>query len=78
VTVDFGQPCPACGSSSTYWTFSTVDGDAWDCGNCGHQWTITVDEQETAGEGVTTRKDGLIVSDGRLAGPPGHECLVLM
>lgn len=39
--------CPACGSATTYWTFSSVDGDAWDCGSCGHQWTVEVGEMIT-------------------------------
>lgn len=47
VTTDPGQYCLACGSSRTYWTFSTVNGDVWDCGCCVHQWTIEVDEMIT-------------------------------
>jgi uncharacterized protein (DUF983 family) len=42
VTPDLVQRCPACGSGRTYWTYSTADGDTWDCGSCGHQWTIEV------------------------------------
>jgi ribosomal protein L37AE/L43A len=44
VTNDVGQRCPACDSGRTYWAYSTVDGDVWDCGSCGRQWTVAVDE----------------------------------
>jgi Zn ribbon nucleic-acid-binding protein len=58
VTVDLGQPCPACGSTSTYWIFSAVDSDAWDCGSCGHQWTVTIDKSRVGGRrGHQTTKD---------------------
>lgn len=40
VTDDRGQCCPVCTSTRTYWIFSAVDGDAWDCGSCGYQWTV--------------------------------------
>lgn len=49
VTTDLGQRCPMCGSGATYWTFSTREGDIWDCGSCGHQWTVAVDEPSSAG-----------------------------
>lgn len=51
MTTDLGQRCPACGSNRTYWAYSTVDGDAWDCGSCGQEWTIEVVE-------MITRKSG--------------------
>ena len=47
MTTDPGQRCPARGSGRTYWTFSSVDGDVWDCGGCGYQWTIEVGEMIT-------------------------------
>jgi uncharacterized protein (DUF983 family) len=47
VTTDPDQCCQACGSGRTYWTFSSVDGDVWDCGSCGHQWTVEVSEMIT-------------------------------
>jgi hypothetical protein len=42
VTTDPGQYCQECGSGRTYWIFTSVDGDVWDCGSCGHQWTVEV------------------------------------
>lgn len=44
MTGDLRERCPACGGDHTYWTCSSVDGDVWDCGSCGHQWTVEVDE----------------------------------
>ena len=47
MTTDPGQYCQTCASGRTYWTFSSVDGDVWDCGTCGHQWTVEVSEMIT-------------------------------
>jgi len=45
VMIETSHPfCPACDSGSTYWAFSTVDGDVWYCGSCGHQWTVEISE----------------------------------
>jgi hypothetical protein len=54
VTTDPDQCCQACGSGRTYWTFSSVDGDVWDCGSCGHQWTVEVAEviNDRRGDGL--------------------------
>jgi hypothetical protein len=51
VTTDPRQYCPARGSGHTYWTFTSVDGDFWDCGSCGQEWTVEVVE-------MTTHKSG--------------------
>jgi len=62
VITDPGQWCQACGSGRTYWTFSSVDGDVWDCGSCGHQWTVEVGEMTTpksgSGLGINTGNIG--------------------
>ncbi len=54
--------CPACDSAKTYWAFSTVDGDVWYCGSCGHQWTVKVAEMislsPSNGVGDHTRQVG--------------------
>ena len=44
MSADLREPCPVCSSGHTYWTFSSVDGDVWYCGSCGHQWTIEISE----------------------------------
>lgn len=46
--------CPACDSGTTYWTFSTMDGDVWYCGSCGHQWMVEVGEMinDRRGDGL--------------------------
>jgi Zn ribbon nucleic-acid-binding protein len=51
VITDPGQRCSACGSDHTYWMFSSVDGDVWDCGTCGHQWTVEVGAMITHSRG---------------------------
>jgi hypothetical protein len=66
-----GPVLPACDSGSTYWTFSTMDGDVW---YCGRQWTVEVSEMITE-----TRSNGLVGSHqeprlillGRLSGVHG-------
>ena len=62
MSTDPDQSCQACGSGRTYWTFSSVDGDVWDCGSCGHQWTVevreTIKERTPMGEGDHNRKVG--------------------
>jgi hypothetical protein len=47
VTTDPGQYCQACNSGTTYWAFSTVEGDVWYCGSCGYQWMVEVVEMIT-------------------------------
>ena len=65
MTTDPGQYCQACGSSHTYWTFSSVDGDVWDCGSCGHQWTVevreTIKKRHGDEQGGSHHKDRLIL-----------------
>jgi uncharacterized protein (DUF983 family) len=62
MTTDRGRHCQACGSGRTYWTFTSVDGDAWDCGSCGHQWVVEVvemiTERSSDGLGDHTREVG--------------------
>jgi hypothetical protein len=56
VTDDLG-PCPVCGNTSTYWTFSTVDGDARTAVVAGTSGQSRLMSQElAAGEGITSQK----------------------
>jgi Zn ribbon nucleic-acid-binding protein len=63
-----GEGCPACGSMHTYWTFSSADGDVWDCGTCGHQWTVevreTIKERQADGLGGSHQGSRLILLAG--------------
>ena len=51
MTTDPSLRCPVCDSAGTYWIFSTIEGDVWDCGSCGHQWTVDVAEMITQRRG---------------------------
>jgi hypothetical protein len=58
----------------TYWTFSSADGDVWDCGTCGHQWTVevreTIKERQADGLGGSHQGSRLILLAGHSEARP--------
>ena len=56
MSTDLDQPCPCCHTATgVRWLDSSLGADSWGCAECGHEWTILVDEPVTAAVPDRTR-----------------------